>query len=78
MDILRVFSELIVILSLCITIWGDIRNRKVTKELKKQNGTEIIRKETPQQTLDELKVANRLSLIGVITATVFGIIAIII
>jgi hypothetical protein len=55
-------------------IWGEIRNKKVSKELKKQGGTAIVRKETPKETLDELKIANRLILIGVITSTVFGII----
>ena len=74
-DILKVFCNLIVILSLCIIIWGEIRNKKVSKELKKQNGTKVVRKDTPKETLDELKVANRLILIGVIIAIVFGLIA---
>ena len=77
-DILKVFSNLIVILSFCIIIWGEIRSKKVSKELKKQDGTKVVRNETPKETLDELKVANRLILIGFITATVFGMIAIVI
>ncbi|CAH2213475.1 hypothetical protein [Tepidibacter aestuarii] len=73
-DILRVFFNLIELLSYCILIWGYIRHIKVSKELKKQDDTEIVSKET----LDELKVANRLILIGFITATVFRIIGILI
>jgi hypothetical protein len=76
-DILRKFPVLIELLSLltyCVIIWGYIRHIKLSKELKKQDGTEIVRKET----LDELKVANRLILIGFITVIVIRIIGVLI
>jgi len=63
----------------CIAIWGYIRHIKVSKKLKKQNDTEIENKETvSKETLDELKVAIRLILIGSITPIALGIIRILI
>ena len=63
----------------CIAIWGYIRHIKVSKKLNKQNGTDIVSKETvSKETLDELKVAIRLILIGSITPIVLGIIRILI
>jgi len=61
----------------CIAIWGYIRHIKVSKKLKKQNETES--KETvSKETLDELKVAIRLILIGSLTPIVLGIIRVLI
>lgn len=63
----------------CIAIWGYTRHIKVSKKLKKQNETEIESKETvSKETLDELKVAIRLILIGSITPIVLGIIRVLI
>jgi len=78
-DIVRVFFLLIGLLSYCIVIWGYIRHIKVSKKLKKQNGTDIVSKETvSNKTLDELKVAIRLIFIGGITAIISRIISILI
>jgi len=66
-------------MSYCIAIWGYIRYIKVSKKLKKQNETEIESKETvSKETLDELKVAIRLILVGSITPIVLGIIRVLI
>jgi hypothetical protein len=76
-DILRKFPVLIELLSAltyCVIIWGYIRHIKLSKKLKKQDGTEIVRKEI----LDELKVANRVILIGFITVIVIRIIGVLI
>ena len=76
-DILRGFPVLIELLSLipyCILLCGCIRHIKLSKKLKKQDGTEIVSKKT----LDELKVAKRLILIGFITVIVFRIIGVLI
>ncbi len=63
----------------CIAIWGYIRHIKVSKKLKKQNDTDIDSKETvSKETLDELKAAIRLILIGSLTPIVLGIIRILI
>lgn len=63
----------------CIAIWGYIRHIKVSKKLKKQKETEIKSKETvSKETLDELKVAIRLILIGSLTPIVLGIIRVLI
>ncbi len=76
-DILREFPVLLELLSLliyCIILWGYIRHIKISKKLKKHDDTEIVSKEI----LDELKVANRLIIIGFITVIVFKIIGILI
>lgn len=76
-DILREFPVLIELLSAliyCVIIWGFIRHIKLSKKLKKQDDTEIVRKET----LDELKAANIVILIGFITVIVFRIIGVLI
>jgi nicotinic acid phosphoribosyltransferase len=76
-DMLRKFPVLIELLSMltyCVIIWGYIRHIKLSKELKKQHGTEIVRKET----LDKLKSANRLIIIGFITVIVIRIIGVLI
>ena len=59
-----------------IVIWGDIRNIKVSIQLKKQDGTEIVRKDTPKEILDELKTANRLifgGCLAIIVVMVMGV-----
>jgi hypothetical protein len=77
--ILIVFFYSLSMMFYCIAIWGYIRHIKVSKKLKKQNGTDIVSKETvSKETLDELKVAIRLILIGSITPIVLGIIRILI
>ncbi len=78
-DILILFFYPLTIMFYCIAIWGYIRHIKVSKKLKKQNETEIESKETvSKETLDELKVAIRLILIGSITPIVLGIIRVLI
>ncbi|HAR87336.1 MAG TPA: hypothetical protein DCR69_16610 [Clostridium sp.] len=78
-DILILFFYALTIMFYCIAIWGYIRHIKVSKKLKKQNETEIESKETvSKETLDELKVAIRLILIGSLTPIVLGIIRVLI
>jgi hypothetical protein len=76
MDIFGIFSGLVVMVSSGIVIWGEIRNIKVSKQLKKQDGTKIIRKETSKETLDELKAANRLIFGGCLAIFVTSIIGV--
>lgn len=76
-DILRGFPvilELFSLLTYCMILWGCIRSIKVSKKLKKQDGTEIVRKETS----NELKAANRLILFGFITVIVIRMIGVVI
>lgn len=80
-DILRGFPVIIELFSLVtclIMLWGHFKNRKVTKKLKMQYGTDIISRETSKETLDELKVANRLIFIGFITLLVIRVIGVLI
>ncbi|MCT4510012.1 MAG: hypothetical protein N4A48_14875 [Tepidibacter sp.] len=69
-----VLIELFSLITYCIILWGCIRHIKVSKKLKEQDGTEIVSKKT----LDELKAAKRLILIGFITVIVFRIIGVLI
>lgn len=76
-SILREFPVLLKLLSLityCIILWGYIRHITISKKLKKYDETEIVSKET----LDKLKAANILIIIGWITAIVLGIIGVLI
>ncbi|GAA0765253.1 hypothetical protein GCM10008908_01530 [Clostridium subterminale] len=78
-DILILSLYPLSIMFYCIAILGYIRHIKVSKKLKKQKDTEIENKETvSKETLDELKVAIRLILIGSITPIALGIIRILI
>jgi len=78
-DILILSLYPLSIMFYCIAIWGYIRHIKVSKKLKKQNDTDIDSKETvSKETLDELKVAIRLILIGSLTPIVLGIIRVLI
>jgi len=76
-DILREFPVILELLSLipyCIILWGYIKHIKISKKLKRHDDTKIVSKET----LEELKVANRLIIIGFITVIVLRIIGVLI
>jgi len=80
-DLLReypVIIELLVLLFILITGYGYYKHVKVTRKLKKQYGTDVISKETSSETVRELKVANRIIFIGVITILVIRLIGVII
>lgn len=80
-DLLReypVIIELLVLLLILITGYGYYKHVKVTRKLKKQYGTDVISKETSSETVRELKVANRIIFIGVITILVIRLIGVII
>lgn len=80
-DILKEYPVIIELLSLLawfIIFLGSVKNIKVTKKLKKQNGTDIISKETTKELLEELKVTKRFVFIGFITIMVIRIIGVII
>ena len=73
-----VIIELLVLLFILVTGYGYYKHVKVTKKLKKQYGTDVINKETSKETVAELKAANRLIFIGVITILVIRLIGVII
>lgn len=80
-DLLReypVIIELLVLLFILVTGYGYYKHVKVTKKLKKQYGTDVINKETSSESVAELKAANRLIFIGVITILVIRLIGVII
>lgn len=80
-DLLReypVIIELLVLLFILVTGYGYFKHVKVTKKLKKEYGTDVINKETSSETVAELKAANRLIFIGVITILVIRLIGVII
>jgi hypothetical protein len=76
--ILREFPVILPILRLltsCVILWGFIiKIIEMLKKLKKHDDTEIVNKET----LDKLKAANILIVIGFIIQLVLGIIGVLI
>ena len=76
-DILRecpVLLELLSLLTYCVILFGSIMYVKISKKLKKQDDTEMVSKET----LDKLKIARRLIIIGTVTVIVLRIIGVLI
>jgi len=68
--ILRVFFTALGICAYGISIFGSIESIKAFRELKKQEESEIIKKET----LLEYNRGNRLIQIGLIPGTIFAVI----
>ncbi len=69
---LRLFFIFMELLSYCLLLVGYVQHIRVSKELKKQTGTDQVR----EKTVGKLKTANRSIFIGFIAAVSFRVIGI--